>query len=270
MKTIGLRCISCICVGLFCTFVGIASAQSAEELLEASPRHQEWVSLEFADGEVLSAFVVHPESSGATDSVVVIHDIRSMSDWARLVADRLAEAGYVAIVPDLLSGMGPNGGKTESFEKPADIGRAIRALDPDRVTSGLKACVKYVRGLSSTTEKVSVGGFCWGGSQTFRFATNDDTISGAYVFYGSPPAKADMARIDCPVYGFYGESHNRINSTIESAKESMAELKKSYDPVIYGGVGHGFLRNGMGERATDMYRQRTDEAWTRWLKLLKK
>ena len=108
--------------------------------------------------------------------------------------------------------------------------------------------MKYARGLPSTTQKVSIMGFCWGGAQTFRYATNDNSIVSAFVFYGSPPEKSAMSRINCPVYGFYGEKDQRINATIESTEVAMDSLGKIYRPVIYEGVGHAFLKRGFGDK----------------------
>jgi carboxymethylenebutenolidase len=233
-----------------------------------SPRHQEWIHIDLDDGKKLSAWIVYPESSEAADSIVVIHDIRAMSEWIRDVGDQIAAAGYMAIVPDLLSGMGPDGGDTDSFGDRREVGQAIRALDDAHVTKALNACVDYVRALPSTTDAVSVGGFCWGGRTTFMFATNEPSLKAAYVFYGSPPEKEAMANITCPVYGFYGENDNRINSTLEETGKNMTELGKTFEPLMYMGVGHGFLRSGMGDEADEMEVIRTAEAWERWITLL--
>src|SRR5713101_6342751 len=92
-----------------------ASAQDwAKARLEKSPRHQEWVKVKQGAREVQS-FIVYPEVKNKAPAVLVIHEIFGLSDWARSVADQLAEAGYIAIAPDLLSGMGPNGGDTAAF-----------------------------------------------------------------------------------------------------------------------------------------------------------
>ena len=81
----------------------------AKEKLEKSPRHQEYVKVKAGDRTV-SSFVVYPEVKEKAPAVVVIHEIFGLSDWVKSVADQLAEAGYIAIAPDLLSGMGPGGG----------------------------------------------------------------------------------------------------------------------------------------------------------------
>src|SRR3989454_11580325 len=94
---------------------GIAPAQDwAKARLDKSPRHLEWVKIKHGDREV-NCFIAYPEVKGKATAVVVIHEIFGLSDWARGVIDQLAEAGYIAIAPDLLSGMGPNGGGTAAL-----------------------------------------------------------------------------------------------------------------------------------------------------------
>ena len=242
---------------------------SAKEQLDNSPRHGEWVKISTESGREVSAFIVFPEVKENAASVIVIHEIFGLTDWIRQVGDELAKAGFVAICPDFLSGMGPNGGGTDSFEGNS-VRRAIRDLDPDQITADLKAVTKYVRDLPSTTDIVAVSGFCWGGRQSFRFATNDNSLKAAFVFYGSPPDAAALGKITCPVYGFYGESDNRINSTIESTKEAAKSAGITYEPVIYSDVGHGFLRRGMAAEASETQKGATREAWERWVNLLNK
>ena len=250
--------------------VGIyAHADAAKEQLENSPRHGEWVKITTESRREVNAFIVFPEIKENATSVIVIHEIFGLTDWIRQVGDELAKAGFVAICPDFLSGMGPNGGGTDSFGGD-NVRRAIRDLDPDQITADLKAVAKYVRDLPATTDTVAVSGFCWGGAQSFRFATNDDSLKAAFVFYGSPPDTAALGKITCPVYGFYGENDNRINSTIESTKEAAKSADVTYEPVIYSGVGHGFLRRGMAADASEVQKTVTSEAWERWVNLLNK
>ena len=250
--------------------VGIyAHADTAKEQLENSPRHGEWVKITTESGREVNAFIVFPEIKENATSVIVIHEIFGLTDWIRQVGDELAKAGFVAICPDFLSGMGPNGGGTNSFGGD-NVRRAIRDLAPDQITADLKAVAKYVRDLPATTDTVAVSGFCWGGAQSFRFATNDDSLKAAFVFYGSPPDTAALGKITCPVYGFYGENDNRINSTIESTKEAAKSADVTYEPVIYSGVGHGFLRRGMAADASEVQKTVTSEAWERWVNLLNK
>jgi carboxymethylenebutenolidase len=243
----------------------------AKARLEKSPRHQEFVKVKHDDREVQS-FIVYPEVKDKATAVVVIHEIFGLSDWVRSLTDELAEAGYIAIAPDLLTGMGPKGGGTSDFAEGRDgVMKAIQSLPPKQVTADLNAAVEYVSKLPACNGKVVVCGFCWGGGQTFRFATNNSTIKAAFVFYGPPPNKEeDIARIACPVYGFYGGNDNRINATIPMSTELMKKASKTYEPVIYEGAGHGFMRAGEAPDTNEPNKKARDEAWQRWKELLKK
>lgn len=270
----------------------------AKQRLAKSSRHQEWVKIKNGSREV-NSFVVYPEVKNKATAVIVIHEIFGMSDWVQSLTDQLAEAGFIAIAPDLLSGMGPNGGGTSSLDRNG-VGQAIRDLPPDQITADLNAIADYVSKLPGSNGKLVVTGYCWGGSQSFRFATNRPDLKAAFVFYGSAPAGADntpdkavLAKIKAPVYGFYAGNDARINATLPATATAMSELKKTFEPVTYEGAGHGFMRAGdapeptaptatgnkeTDDKATADYekalaaykgnKKARDEAWARWKKLL--
>ena len=168
---------------------GFCSAQEwAKARLEKSPRHLEWVKVKNGAREV-NCYIAHPEVKDKATAVIVIHEIFGLTDWARSVTDELAEAGYIAIAPDLLSGMGPKGGGTAELGGRDGVGKAIRSLPPEQITGDLNAVASYFAGLPSCNGKVGVAGFCWGGGQSFRYAANNKDLKGAFVFYGSPPGK---------------------------------------------------------------------------------
>jgi carboxymethylenebutenolidase len=241
----------------------------AKARLEKSPRHGEWAKVKHGEREV-QAFVVYPEVKEKAPAVVVIHEIFGLTDWVRGVADQLAEAGYIAITPDLLSGAGPKGGGSDSF-KGEEVRKAIMSLPPDQVTADLNAATDYVAKLPACNGKVAVAGFCWGGGQAFRLATNNKAIKAAFVYYGTGPDKAeDVGRIAAPVYGFYGGNDARVNATIAASTELMKKAAKTYEPVTYEGAGHGFMRAGEAPDASPANKKARDEAWTRWKELLKK
>ena len=265
----------------------MVSQDWAKQRLAKSPRHQEWVEVKNGSRKV-NSFVVYPESKDKATAVIVIHEIFGMSDWVQSLTDELAEAGYIAIAPDLLSGMGPNGGGTSSLDRNG-VGQAIRDLPPDQITADLNAVADYVSKLPAANGKVVVTGYCWGGGQSFRYATNNPKIKAAFVFYGPAPASADgtpdkaaLARITAPVYGFYAGNDARIDATLPKTVEAMNELKKTFEPVTYEGAGHGFMRAGEAPEPTDKTaadyeknltawkanKKARDDAWARWKKLL--
>ena len=248
-----------------------AQAQDwAKARLEKSPRHLEWVKVKHGDREV-TCFIAYPEVKDKATAVVVIHEIFGLSDWVRGVTDQLAEAGYIAIAPDLLSGTASGGGGTAELGSGDAVRKAISSLAPDQVTADLNAVADHVARLPACNGKVAVGGFCWGGGQTFRFATNNKNIKAAFAFYGTGPDKEeDIARINCPVYGFYGGNDERVNATIPKSTELMKKAGKTYEPVTYEGAGHGFMRAGEAPDASEPNKKARAEAWKRLKDLLKR
>ena len=259
---------------LFVVAVALAGSQStaaqewARQKLEKSSRHREWISVKH-EGRTVETLVVYPESKDKRPVVVVIHEIFGLSDWAQELADEVAAAGYIAVAPDLLSGMGPNGGRTKDFPEGAAT-EAVSKLNPDQVTADLNAVADYGLKLPASNGKLYVAGFCWGGGQTFRFATNRTDLSAAFVFYGPPPDKDAMPRIKAPVYGFYAGNDARIGATVPETITAMKATDKLYDPVTYEGAGHGFMRAGEAPDASDANKKARDDAWQRWKNLLAK
>ena len=247
----------------------VASAQDwAKEKLGKSPRHAEWVTVKH-DGRSVETFVVYPESKDKRPVVLIIHEIFGMSDWVQDLADQVAEAGYIAVAPDLLSGMGPNGGRSSSFAEGKTM-EAVSHLNPDQVTADLNAAADYGEKLPASNGKLFVVGFCWGGSQSFRFATNRQDLAAAFVFYGGPPDKDAMARIKAPVYGFFAGNDARIGAMIPDAITNMKAAGKTFDPVTYDGAGHGFMRAGEAPDANDANKKARTESWERWKSLMAK
>jgi carboxymethylenebutenolidase len=261
---------SLLVVSLAVVGVPIVGQDWAAKRLAESPRHGEWVKVNAANGRTVDAFVVYPEVAEKVTAVIVIHEIFGLTDWVRGVADQLAEHGYVAIAPDLLSGMGPDGGNSKSFAGVDDARRAIGELPPDQITSDLQAIEAYVGKLPASSGTVVVIGFCWGGSQTFRYATHSATIKAAMPFYGSgPDSRQDIAPIACPVYGFYAENDARINATLDRTAELMKTGGKTFEPLTYPGAGHGFMRAGEAPDANEANKAARQLAWARLLELLK-
>jgi len=261
------------------------SQEWAKQNLEKSPRHSEWVPIKH-DNRTVQAFVVYPETKQKTPVIIVIHEIFGLTDWARSMADQLAANGYIAIAPDLLSGMGPKGGGSSEFPGTQDAVKAISSLNADQITADLNAVADYAEKIPAANGKIAVAGFCWGGGQSFRFATNRKDLSAAFVFYGAGPQ--DVSPITAPVYGFYAGEDAHIGATVPDTEAAMKKAGKKYDPVTYPGAGHGFMRAGEdpgneaaisntaddpdSKKKHDMAvanKKARSDAWARWLSLLK-
>lgn len=244
-------------------FVQTVSAQDwAKARLEKSSRHGEWVEYKSGD-RTIKAFVVYPERKDKAPVVLVIHEIFGLTDWVRGVCDQLAESGVIAIAPDLLSG--------QTYADIDGARKAISALPKEQVKADLNATADYaLTKIPAANGTIAVCGFCWGGGWAFGYASENPKLKAAYSFYGvAVDNAADAAKIPCPVYGFNAENDERVNATIPKAEELMKAAGKKYEPVIYKGAGHGFMREGEMPGANEPNKKARDDAWVRWKTLLK-
>jgi len=218
--------------------------------------HGEWVYIKRGRDSV-RAYVAYPERKTKAPAVIVIHEIFGLTDWEPKVADRLAKEGFVAILPDLLSS------KYGKSPTDPDAGRKlIGELEPDRITADLNAAYAYVNGLSSVSkDQIGVIGFCWGGGQSFRYATNNPKLRAVVVAYGPAPDTADLKRIRAPVLGIYGENDERINANLPDVTAAMQSAGKTFTSEVYPGTGHGFLKPG--RQGSDG--PQVEKAWARIL-----
>ncbi|MBL9189780.1 MAG: dienelactone hydrolase family protein [Opitutaceae bacterium] len=247
-----------------------AQAQDwAKARLEKSPRHLEWVTLKHGNREV-KAFVGYPEVKTKATVVILIHEIFGLSDWMRGMVDQFAEAGYIAIAPDFLSGAGPNGGGTESLGSGDAVRSKIQGLPQPQIDADLDAAVAYAKKLPAANGKIVVGGFCWGGAKTFLYAAHNPGIQAGLVFYGSAAPAELIPKIQAPIHGFYAQNDARINTGLPAATEAMKANGKKFDPVTYEGAGHGFMRAGEDPAGSAENKKARADAWKRIKDLLAK
>ena len=245
------------------------SEEQAKAALNKSSRHGEWVDVKLSSGGApIRTWVVYPERKDKAGVVIVIHEIYGLSDWIRGVADQLAREGFIAVAPDLISGLGPNGGGTDSVPSRDDVTKLVRALTPEDATARLNAVRDYAVKLPAANGKTATIGFCWGGGRSFAYAASQPALNAAVVYYGTAPEAADLAKIKAPVLGNYGGDDARVNATVGPAEAEMKKLGKSYEPHTYEGAGHGFLRQQDGRDGANL--KATQQAWPRTVAFLKK
>ena len=243
-------------------------AQNSIDRLETSSRHHEWVKIKTSTNEI-NSFLVYPEVSDKVPVVLLIHENRGLNDWARSMTDQIAEMGYIAIAPDFLSGTAPNGGGTNDYENSDAARTGIYSLDSAVIKDILNKTVDYSKNIPSSNGKVVVIGFCWGGSQSFQFATQSHKIEAAIVCYGTGPTdKASYSNIKAPVYGFYGGNDNRVNATIPASALAMKTYGNPFEKIIYDGAGHGFFRSGENKNATKANRLAREQGIQRLKEIL--
>lgn len=260
-----------VALGLVCGAVAAPAslppdAEHAVEALTNSPRHEEWMTIERDGAPPIKSWVSYPERADKAPVVIVIHEIFGLTDWVRGVADSLAAEGFLAVAPDLLSGMGPNGGGTESFEGDK-VREAIRGLNTAECTTRLDAVREWALHQPSASNTSATIGFCWGGSTSFAYATAQPHLNAAVVYYGTAPREAEsFARVECAVLGLYGGDDARVTSTVESAEEAMQAAGKEFRAIIYDGAGHGFLRQQEGRDGAN--RKAAEGAWEETVRFL--
>ena len=246
----------------------MAGTAASVDRLNESPRHQEWVQVD-NNGKTIYTWVVYPESSDPAPVVLVIHENRGLNDWARSLADQVAEAGYIAVAPDLLSGFSDTMTRTSDFPADDAATSAISELDSEEVMSALQAVADWAKTIPASDGTLVSAGFCWGGARSFEFATENDDLAAALVFYGTGPEDpASYETISAPVFGFYGGADERVNATIDESEAAMIAAGNEYDYVIYDGAGHAFMRSGEDPAADPANIAARNAAWERMKEIL--
>jgi carboxymethylenebutenolidase len=188
-----------------------------------------------------------------------VQEIFGLSPWIRGVADQLAADGYIAIAPDFLS---PQADKPYGWPDSVSMQDGIAAtsnLNPDNVQRWIDAAAQYAMAQPAALKKYGVVGFCWGGGQAFLHAVHSPTLSAAVVYYGTSPTAAQLASVRAPVLGFYGGNDARVTTTVPPADSTMQAMHKTFEPHVYAGAGHGFLRQQSGENGANL--KATQQAW---------
>jgi carboxymethylenebutenolidase len=232
-------------------------AAGAPSRLSHSSRHGEWAMIHTSEGDSIRAWVVYPERSTKAPVILVVHEIFGLSSWVRSVTDQLAQDGFIAIAPDLLT-MKNLPDVPDSVLAPLATA-AIRTLDPARVQRQLDAVAQYGMSLPAAEKKYGIVGFCWGGGVSFAHAVHSPTLGASVVYYGTSPPTAELSAVHAPVLGLYGGSDARVDATIPPADSALKALGRTYEHVIYPGAGHGFLRQQTGMEGANMAAARA--AW---------
>jgi carboxymethylenebutenolidase len=238
-----------------------ADNAGAPARLAASPRHGEWVKIGTGvGGDSVRAWVVYPERKDKAPVVLVVHEIFGLSPWVRGVADQLAADGFIAIAPDLLTGLRADG---YLDDKPDTARALIRTLPAAQNESRLDALARYGMSLPAATQKYGIVGYCWGGSAVWNHAVHAGRrLSAGVVYYGTSPAPQLIAdSVRAPILGLYGGNDARVNATIPGADSTMKAVGRPFTTMIYEGAGHGFLRQQDGQAGANM--TATRDAWPR-------
>jgi carboxymethylenebutenolidase len=210
--------------------------------------------------------ITYPQGTARAGIVVVMQHGPGMDEWMQSVGDQLSRDGFIALVPDLHTGMGRSGGGYESFDGPDAAFAANANLRPEVTTAAYKAVREYGMTLARANGKSAAIGFCMGGGQAWLLASEVPDLSAAVVYYGTHPAdEASFAKVKAPIIGFFGEDDARVTATIIAASATATKLGKSFETHVYPHATHGFLEfqdlGGNGAATLD--------SWTRTVAFLK-
>lgn len=241
---------------------------TAKTTVLRSPIEAEWVDIPTPgvyNGRMHTR-ISYPAGTGPAGIVVVMQHGPGMDEWMQAVGDQLSRQGFIALVPDLHTGMGPNGGNYDSFAGPADVFEALTKLNPEMSLAAYQAVREYGLKLPRANGKSASLGFCMGGGNSWALAMNVADLDAAVVYYGTPRGdEADYARINAPVIAFYGEDDARVTAGLEAQAAMMNTLGKAFESHAYPHATHGFLEfQDLGGNA-----EATLDSWTRTIAFLK-
>ncbi len=176
------------------------------------------------DGKTCSGYYTEPATGPGAPGVVVIQEWWGVNDQIRGVADRLSNAGYRVIVPDLYRGkIGLEAKEAEHLMGDLDFG--------DAASQDIRGAVQY---LKATSSKVGVTGFCMGGALTVLTAVNAPETDAAVIWYGVPPLEyVDASKIHMPLQGHFA---------IEDAFFPIAQADALDAKLTAASVPHEFFR----------------------------
>ena len=245
--------------------LGLASAYGAQVDPDDPALTSSEIKFASTDGAVIGSYVTRPKGNGARPAVIVIHPWSGIDDHTRDVGRRFAKAGYVALVPDMLSRQGG----TSSFASREAAIAAGRKLDDEMITRDLNDAVNYLKGQNFVrADRVGVVGFCWGGGKALMFTTRSKDLAASVIYYGSnPPNLEDVKNITAPVLGHYGEADERITSEVPKLNEAMKRYGKSFEYKIYAGAPHAFNSD---DNPRSYREEAAKEAWGRTLEFFKR
>jgi carboxymethylenebutenolidase len=249
----------------------------AAKTVTQSPRKGEWVDIPMASGTKLHTWISYPQGVAKAPVVLVFQPGPGMdmgeppvkgggANWLRGIADQLAYEGFIAVLPDLTSGLGPNGGNYDSFKFPDDSAAALNKISHAEVLNRVRIARDYGLKLPMANGKLGVTGFCAGGGLAWESAAEIEGVNVSIVFYGGPPAEAVMAKIKAPVAAFFGTNDLGLAPRIAPATADMKRLGKEFDVHVYDGATHVFLyRQDLGKNWAA-----TRDAWPKAIAFFKK
>ncbi|MFN0071933.1 MAG: dienelactone hydrolase family protein [Chloroflexota bacterium] len=207
------------------------------------------------DGATIFGYAASPAGMATAPSVLIIHENRALLDHYKDVARRFAREGFSALAIDLVS----RDGGTDSFADQPSISAALTNAGAERHVVDMIAGIDFLLGQPGAVQGgVGVTGFCFGGSQAWRIAVEDDRVAATVPYYGSAPPLAKVPAMRAAAFGVYASDDERINQSAVPLEEALRTNGKTFMMKQYPGTSHGFFNDTGQRHAPDASR----EAWS--------
>lgn len=229
------------------------------------------LTIQLDNGESLPLFLVLPEKTPAP-AVLIVHDVFGAGAFYQDLSLRLAEAGFIAALPDLYFRHGP------LPEHTIDAARERSASVPQyEAFSDMRSVLTWLRDHGSSTGKIGIVGMCWGGSMAMLASSRSPRPDACVAFYGFPvrertenaPVVAmdeeEIGKVSSPVLGLWGDQDRAVGmDNVAAYDNALTARQKLHEFIVYPGIGHGFLTFDPNAEAYEHSR----DAWTRTLAFL--
>jgi carboxymethylenebutenolidase len=201
-----------------------------------------------------------PKGDGKAPALLVIQEWHGVTDYMRSLVDRFAEAGFVAMAPDLYHG--------KVAKNDDEAGAMMKGLDFAGAVAEIGSGAAFLKSHERCSGKVGITGFCLGGALTFATALNVSGLSAAVPFYGLPQIPAEkFASVKTPILAHFAKKDDWATPAgAEAIKAAIEKGGGSMELHTYDG-GHAFMRN---TDATKYHEASAKLAWERTIAFLKK
>ena len=228
------------------------------------------------------AYLTVPDNQEQVSSIILIHEVWGLNEHIKDVARRFMAEGYMVLAPDLISHTGItekiDQGIMQEIHNPATRDEAQKKMreamtplqSPEfgvQTTERLQECFSFLQNHKNSNGKISVVGFCFGGTYAWNLAVDQPALAAAIPFYGHPPLEEDqLKKISCPVLAFFGEKDERLMAVLPQLETTMDKLEKNFGAVVYPNTGHAFFN----DTNKSLYNETAAlDAWAKVLAFLK-
>ena len=213
-------------------------------------------------GVTLGGYIAVPEGNGRAPGVLMIHEWWGLNQDVTMLADALANEGFVVLAADAFRG--------SVAQSPAQARKQISETPQEQIAADLDAALEYLKAHRRTDpDRIVSLGFCFGGTQSMYMGTRKPELAGVVIFYGSgpiqDPGQLGSMRRAGPVLGIYGEEDGNIPvSSVRNFESALNEENVENTIIIYEGVGHAFVKSDTYDNGGT-----AEQAWNRMVRFLK-